>query len=272
MTSLIKTIEEFWDNRPCNIKHSKKPIGEREYFDEVEARKYFVEPHIPIFADFKKWNDLDVLEIGCGIGTDSINFVRHGAKLDVVELSSKSLEICRKRFSVFGHEANFFKNNAENLTSFLPKNKKYDLVYSFGVIHHTEYPEKVISEIKKVLKPSAELRIMLYSKYSFKLFDFMHREKIWDFSKAEEIIEYYAEAQTNCPRAKTYTFEEIARLLNDFEIIEIKKDHIFPYKIPEYISGKYVVEDHFRDMSEKDFAEMSKELGWHTMVKARIKS
>ena len=38
--------------RPCNIRHSPKPVGTREYFDEVEARKYFVEPHIPVFAEF----------------------------------------------------------------------------------------------------------------------------------------------------------------------------------------------------------------------------
>lgn len=95
---LIEQVREFWDGQPCNIKHSPKPIGTREYFDEVEARKYLVEPHIPGFAQFERWRGKKVLEIGCGIGTDSINFARHGADLSVVELSKKSLEICWKRF------------------------------------------------------------------------------------------------------------------------------------------------------------------------------
>ena len=43
----IAQVQEFWNSRPCNIRHSPRPIGEREYFDEVEARKYFVEP--PVF-------------------------------------------------------------------------------------------------------------------------------------------------------------------------------------------------------------------------------
>src|SRR5437899_1589926 len=52
----IDAVRSFWDARPCNIQHSPKAIGTREYFDEVEQRKYFVEPHIPGFADFSRWN------------------------------------------------------------------------------------------------------------------------------------------------------------------------------------------------------------------------
>ena len=52
---LLDRVRQFWDHRPCNIRHSPKPLGTREYFDEVEARKYFVEPHIPRFALFDRW-------------------------------------------------------------------------------------------------------------------------------------------------------------------------------------------------------------------------
>ena len=63
----IEQVVEFWDRRPCNVRHSNKPVGTREYFDEVEARKYFVEPHIPSFAEFSKWKLKNVLEIGTNI-------------------------------------------------------------------------------------------------------------------------------------------------------------------------------------------------------------
>src|SRR2546426_3198474 len=75
----IEQVQSFWNQRPCNIRHSLKPAGTKEYFDEVEARKYFVEPHIPRFAEFERWKGKRVLEIGCGIGTDTINFARHGS-------------------------------------------------------------------------------------------------------------------------------------------------------------------------------------------------
>lgn len=56
-----------------------------------------------------------VLEIGCGLGTESINFARAGADLTVVELSQKSLELARQRFTVYGLQARFIHGNAEEL-------------------------------------------------------------------------------------------------------------------------------------------------------------
>ena len=191
-------VAQYWDQRPCNLRHSPAPVGTREYFDQVEERKYRVEPHIPHFAQFEQWRGKRVLEIGAGLGTESINFARAGAELTVVDISLESLNLCKKRFEVYGLEASFVHANAEELASVLGPERAayYDLVWSFGVIHHTPHPARAIDSIRTLLKPGGELRIMVYSKISYKLFFLMRETGQWDFSKVDSIISTFSEAQT----------------------------------------------------------------------------
>lgn len=266
----VQEVKDFWDRHPCNIYHSPKPVGTKEYFDEVEARKYLVEPHIPGFAQFERWRGKKVLEIGCGIGTDSVNFARHGADLTAVELSGRSLEICRRRFEVYGLKARFYCGNAEELSNFVPV-EPYDLIYSFGVIHHTPCPERVFEEIKKYCYSKTEIRVMLYSKWSWKVFWIIMKYGKGAFWKADELVRTYSEAQTGCPVTWYYSFRDIRQLMKDYEIIEIWKDHIFPYKIDKYINYQYEWVWYFRWMPEPLFRWLERHFGWHTLVVARPK-
>lgn len=267
----ITKIENYWNERPCNIRHSNKPFLSKEYFDEVEAKKYFVESHIPKFANFDAWKGKRVLEIGCGIGTDSINFVRSGAHLTIVELSQKSLDICKERFKVFGLHADFYQGNSENLEAILPPEllESFDLVYSFGVLHHTPNPEKAIEGVSKFVKKGGEFRIMMYSRYSFKLFWIMDTYyDTWDFGNIDQRIAEYSEAQTGCPVTYTYTLDDMKQLLlsNQFDVVSLEKAHIFRWKIEEYRNNEYVKEDFWANVSEEEFSKMEKELGWHTLA------
>ena len=267
---MIETIKKFWNERPCNVRHSSKEFLSKDYFDEVEQKKYFVEPHIPLFADFGRWKGKNVLELGCGIGTDSINFVRNGANLTVVELSEESLRICKARFKVYDLDATFIEGNIENLTEFLPL-QKFDLIYSFGVIHHTEKPEKVFEEISKYMCYDTELRVMLYSKISYKLFWIMMEHDIKHMSNMEDMVRKNAEAQYNCPVAYTYTFDEVRELLNKhgIQVESIWKDHIFTYDIDNYKKNVYIKDKYWNDVDEKLLKQFEKELGWHTMIVAK---
>lgn len=267
----IEKVKDYWDTRPCNIKHSKKPLGTKEYFDEVEARKYFVEPHIPKFADFEKWKGKKVLEVGCGIGTDSINFAKAGAKLTCIELSEVSLNMCKKRFDVFGLKANFYLANAENLSEVVPI-EIFDLIYSFGVIHHTPNPSKALDELKKYADNKTIFKLMLYSKYSLKTFDFFIKHGYKFGFDLKKTIQYFAEAQLNCPVAYVYSRKDLRKLLSDFEIHEIKKEHIFPYIIKYYINHVYKKKFIFRIMPKNFFKYIESVWGWHSLITFRLKN
>ncbi len=249
----LDSVRDYWNRRPCNIRHSTSTPGTKQYFDEVEERKYLVEPHIPAFADFPKWKGKKVLEIGCGIGTDATNFARAGADYTGVELSAASLELAKKRFDVFGLEGRFYQANAEELTSIVPV-EAYDLVYSFGVIHHTPDPGRAVRCIREYMDRHSEFRLMLYAKNSWK--DIMIEA---GFDQPE--------AQSGCPIANTYTHEDVRLLLEGFRILSIEQDHIFPYVIQKYVKHEYEIEPWFKAMPGEMFRALEKRLGWHTLIR-----
>ena len=148
MTATIEDVRKYWDERPCNVRHSDKQKGTREYFDEVEAKRYAAEPHIVSWVDFPYWKGKKVLEVGCGMATEGINFVRSGAQYTGTDLSQESIDLAFSRFVSYNMEGQLYKGNAEELSSVVPV-EPYDLIYSFGVIHHSPEPKKILSEIKK---------------------------------------------------------------------------------------------------------------------------
>ncbi|CAN2046919.1 Type 12 methyltransferase [Candidatus Magnetomoraceae bacterium gMMP-1] len=266
----IEKVRKYWNARPCNIRHSLKEIGTKEYFDEVEHRKYFVEPHIPAFVEFSKWKGKKVLEIGCGIGTDTINFARAGAFVTAVDFSEESLDIAKKRAEMFGlNNIRFYQANAEKLTSVVPLDY-YDLIYSFGVIHHTPHPSKVIEQIRQYMNAKSILKIMVYNRNSLKVFCILMTYGKGRFWKLEKLIARHSEAQTGCPVTYSYTKKNIKKLLYNFNIIDIKIDHIFPYSIPDYIRYKYKKVWYFRFLPKKVFRWMENKWGWHLCLTARL--
>ena len=245
----IDEVVRYWDSRPCNIRHSNEAIGTRKYFDEVSAKKYYVEPHIVNFADFQKWSGKKVLEVGCGIGTAAQTFAENGAIYDGIDISSRAIELAIQRFKVFNLQGKFIVQNCETMQG----ESVYDLVYSFGVLHHTPNIHVAIKNIWSALKPGGTFKLMLYSKHS------------WKSMRIAEGLDQ-PEAQAGCPIANTYMHDDVYKLLKNFNNVQIFQAHIFPYKINEYKSHRYIKEDYFECMSPELFTCMEKHLGWHLCI------
>jgi 2-polyprenyl-3-methyl-5-hydroxy-6-metoxy-1,4-benzoquinol methylase len=267
----IAEVRGFWDSRPCNVRHSPRPVGSKEYFDEVEARKYLVEPHIPGFADFARWRGKRVLEVGCGIGTDSINFARVGAELTAVDLSGESLRLAERRAEVMGvaDRIRFAQADAEELASVLG-GERFDLIYSFGVIHHTPHPERALAEMRALAAPGGTMKLMVYHRRSWKVFWILAARERGRFWRAEELVAKHAEAQLGCPVAFTYTRREARALVEDagFRVRDVRVDHVFPYRIRDYVDYRYVKEPYFRWVPTPVFRRFERTLGWHLLVTA----
>jgi len=269
----IDRVRDYWNSRPCNLRHSPAPVGSREYFDQVEARKYLVEPHIPGFVDFARWQGKRVLEIGCGIGTDTMNFARAGARVTAVDLSSRSLDLARQRAEVFGLQdrVEFIEADAERLSEFVTPGA-YDLVYSFGVIHHTPHPERVLAQIRQhYVGPGTTFKMMVYYRWAWKVFAILFREAHGAFWTLDQAVARNSEAQTGCPVTYTYTRTSVRHVLENagFRVEDVFVDHIFPYRVADYLQYRYIKGVPFCWMPDSMMRLFERRLGWHLCVTAR---
>lgn len=195
-------IENYWNSNPC--------AGGNEQFP------------------FSLFKGKKVLEIGCGLGIDASNFVYHGANYTGIDLTDNAVSITQMKLNCQQNKARILKMNAELLDF---PDDYFDLVYSFGVIHHTVNPVNVINEIYRVLKPNGIICIMLYNKPSWRYnFDIMFfRKLLWLFHyhrydgirtvmpnpNKEQWISMNTDT-LGCPLARVYTKKEATALLNKF--------------------------------------------------------
>ena len=269
----LRAVREYWDRRPCNLRHSPSPLGSRRYFDEVEERKYFVEPHIPGFADFSQWSGRRVLEIGCGLGTDTMNFARAGALVTAVDLSVRSLELARQRAELFGlaDRVRFVEADGERLSDFVEP-ATYDLVYSFGVIHHSPHPEKILNEVRRhFIARDGTLKVMVYHRWSWKVLGILLGGAYGAWWRLDAAIARNSESQTGCPITYTYSRRAGSALLAHagFDVTGAFVDHIFPYRVKDYVEYRYNKAAPFRWLPRAAMRALEHRLGWHLCLTAR---
>ena len=256
MQSLEDRIRRYWNTQPCNIKHGTSDIGTPDFFREVSARRYLVESHIPEFAGFHLWAGKRVLEIGCGIGSDAEEFAKHGADYVGIDLSDHSIALCRQRFEVLGLEGEFHNIDVTDLAA-LQTLGQFDLVYSYGVIHHFPGIDKIINNVHEVVRPGGEFRYMVYAKNS------------WKYAMIQKGLDQF-EAQAGCPYAQAFSKEEIHELMHTgWSIERLRQDHCFMYNVDAYKAGRYELEPWFESMSDAHRQAVREYLGWHLLVKAR---
>jgi ubiquinone/menaquinone biosynthesis C-methylase UbiE len=164
METDIAEVKSFWNSIPCQS-HLSQEAERRRYFEEISRKRFQGrEWHVPIVAKFDSFRGKDVVEIGCGVGTDGIEFARNGANYVGVDLTPNSVELTRERFRVFGVPGRFEVANAERRLPF--PDESVDHVYSFGVIHHSPAPEKIVSETYRILRRGGTFTVMLYNRSS----------------------------------------------------------------------------------------------------------
>jgi SAM-dependent methyltransferase len=217
-------VRDYWEAEPCGTSTTTVEPGSAEFFFEVESARYELEPFIPAFAQFERWAGKRVLEVGVGLGTDFVQFVRAGAEATGLDLTEAAVDAVRRRLALEGLQAELLVGDAERLPF---GDRAFDLVYSWGVLHHTPDTRRALDEVRRVIGPGGEARIMLYSRRSWVAFGLWARYALLGLRPWESLADVVAKHMES-PGTKAYTGRELRELFSGFSSVEIRK-FLTPY-------------------------------------------
>ncbi len=261
----IRTREQ-WGQDPCGAVHGREhELGTREFFDAVELHRYReYAPWMHKLMGFNECPRARLLEVGCGMGTDLLQFARGGAFCTGVDLTPCSIEISRHHFDINNMPGTFLISDAEQLPF---SDESFDVVYSNGVLHHTPDTAAAIGELFRVLNTGGIAKVMLYYRHSLNFwFEMMLRRgvvggELFRGRSAAEILSQWAEYSEHGgrPLVKVYSRRQVRNLFKDFSEISISIRQLTRAELRFF--GRII--------PERVFSFLEKSFGWNVIITAR---
>jgi ubiquinone/menaquinone biosynthesis C-methylase UbiE len=218
LSPLKQQVRQFWERSPCGALDAGTEEGTLEFFEEVERQRYTGDDFMRAVVGFDGWAGKRVLEVGCGLGTDLIQFARGGADVYGIDLTEKGAQLTRKRLGLYGLRGNISVGDSESLPF---ASDYFDFVYSWGVIHHTPNTEAAAREIVRVCKHGGRIQVMLYHRRSLlalQAWAYYGLLRGKPFRSASEIISEHLES----PGTKVYTPSEARSLFEGVKDIRVQ--------------------------------------------------
>lgn len=261
-----RRAREQWSEDPCGATYAREAeLGTREFFEEVERHRYKeYAPWMPAVMGFDRFKDARLLEIGCGMGTDLLQFARGGARCTGVDLTPRSIEITRHRFALYRMTGDFMLADGEHLPF---EDESFDVVYSNGVLHHTPDTERAVKEVRRVLRPGGIAKVMLYHRHSLNYWGEMilHRGllrgELLRGSSAQEIMSRYVEYSEHGgrPLVKVYSRREARALFARFREVTVEVEQMIRQELSLF---RHVI-------PESLFRRLRRQLGWNVIITAK---
>ncbi len=208
---LKDAVRAHWQRQPCGTR-GVAPDDRRRFFEQIERERYTWEPYIRPFARFEEGRGKRVLEVGVGAGTDFVNWVRQGATATGVDVTEHGVALTRERLALEGLEADVRVADAESLPF---DDQSFDIVYSYGVLHHSPNTARAVREVHRVLRRGGTARVMVYHYPSWACFMLwgihsLARGRPWE-SPRRAVFDHL-----ESPGTKVYTVAEARTLFSDF--------------------------------------------------------
>ena len=257
---------EQWGQDPCGAEYVREhELGTREFFDQIERHRYEqYAPWMPRVMGFDKFRGARLLEIGCGMGTDLLQFARGGAHCTGIDLTPRSVEITRHRFALYGIPGTFMISDGERLPF---ASETFDVVYSNGVLHHTPDTAGAIREVRRVLRLGGTAKVMLYHRNSLNYwFEIILRRGVvgGEFLRgrsAEEIMSRVIEFSDHDarPLVKVYSRKEARVLFSQFREVEVEVEQLTREEL-RFLAPL---------ISETRLEKLGRRIGWNVIITAK---
>ncbi len=213
-----KVIQEYWTKNVPGLDQvcRKYSPEQEEFYIETDKFRYHYDSYIPGLIDSFAQKGKTILEIGCGMGTDSRYISRKGANIVSLDLSFNNVSFALKGSRLLNLKGKGTCADAEKLPF---KDNSFDIVYSFGVLHHTPDTQKAIDEACRVLRPGGRCVIMLYHKgYAYYMLLLMHGYKrLLNICSNEKLMSKY----DSTPLSRLYSKTELKYLFRKFNDLSI---------------------------------------------------
>lgn len=209
-------VHDYWNEAACGEALYLKGL-DRSGYEEQARKRYELEPFIDKFAGFDIAKGKRVLEVGVGLGADHQRFAEAGADLYGIDLTERAVEHTKRRFTAYGLPSQVSVGDVENLDF---PGEYFDLVYSWGVLHHSPDTARAVSEVWRVLRRGGEARVMIYHKWSLVGFMLWTRYALVKFRPWLSMSDIYAH-YLESPGTKAYSVTEAYQLFSAFHEVSI---------------------------------------------------
>lgn len=218
MNDTVQAVYDYWDSHTLGFQYVTDSTIEPGTADFFEHIRPWMNPYkFPwIMERIEREAALlpgkHLLEIGCGMGYDSLEFLKRGVRVTATDLTPNAVKMTRRHFELAGVQAEAVQTaNALDLPF---EDEQFDAVWANGVLHATGDTARAIREARRVLKPGGRAIIShFYRKPSW---------MYWLHRVGRENIEYKEE---DPPVNEFYTERQILAMFDGFDIVEAVQDH-----------------------------------------------
>jgi SAM-dependent methyltransferase len=217
MSTEKKLVHDFWSEAACG-EALYLVGGEGSAYEAQSRARYALEPYIPEFAEFRGSSGRRVLELGVGLGADHQRFAEAGAELSGIDLTERAVEHTRRRLAAAGLASNLSVGDAESLRF---PDAEFDVVYSWGVLHHSPNTPQAVAEVWRVLKPGGVARVMIYQRWSLVGMMLWVRYALLGLRPWLSLTDVYAR-YLESPGTKAYSVAEARQLFASFGQVQIR--------------------------------------------------